>query len=101
MEATTTEVVAGAQLAEDAGEALKEIESVSNQIAERIQRVADTAQVQSEEAARVNDTMSVIQEITTQTSDGTNQTAASIGALADMADELQRSVAGFRLPEYN
>ncbi|MCW8974992.1 MAG: methyl-accepting chemotaxis protein [Sedimenticola sp.] len=101
MEATTTEVVAGAQLAEDAGEALKEIESVSNQISERIQRVADTAQTQSEEASRVNDTMSVIQEITTQTSDGTNQTAASIGALADMADELQRSVAGFRLPEYN
>jgi twitching motility protein PilJ len=101
MEATTTEVVAGAKLAEDAGEALKEIESVSNQISERIQRVADTAQQQSEEASRVNDTMSVIQEITTQTSDGTNQTAASIGSLADMADELQRSVAGFRLPEYN
>lgn len=101
MEATTTEVVAGAQLAEDAGEALKEIESVSNHIAERIQKVADTAQTQSEEAARVNDTMSVIQEITTQTSDGTNQTAAAIGTLADMADELQRSVAGFRLPEYS
>lgn len=101
MEATTTEVVTGAQLAEDAGEALKEIESVSNHISERIQRVADTAQTQSEEAARVNDTMSVIQEITTQTSDGTNQTAAAIGTLADMADELQRSVAGFRLPEYN
>jgi twitching motility protein PilJ len=101
MEATTTEVVTGAQLAEDAGEALKEIESVSNHISERIQRVADTAQTQSDEAARVNDTMSVIQEITTQTSDGTNQTAAAIGALADMADELQRSVAGFRLPEYN
>ncbi|WP_337954760.1 methyl-accepting chemotaxis protein [Sedimenticola selenatireducens] len=101
MEATNTEVVTGAQLAEDAGEALKEIESVSNHISERIQRVADTAQTQSEEAARVNDTMSVIQEITTQASDGTNQTAAAIGTLADMADELQLSVAGFRLPEYN
>ncbi len=101
MEATTAEVVTGAQLAEDAGEALKEIESVSNHISERIQRVADTAQAQSEEASRVNDTMSVIQEITTQTSDGTNQTAAAIGTLADMADDLQRSVAGFRLPEYN
>ena len=100
METTTTEVVSGAKLAEDAGEALQEIESVSNHISERIQRVADTAQSQSQEAARVNDTMSVIQEITTQTSDGTNQTAASIGALADMADELQRSVAGFRLPDY-
>ena len=36
------------------------------------------------------ESLNVIQEITTQTSDGTNQTAASIGALAEMADELQR-----------
>jgi twitching motility protein PilJ len=99
MEATTTEVVAGAQYAEDAGEALKEIETVSNQIAERIIRVSESAQIQSAEAGRIDDTMSVIQEITTQTSDGTSQTAASIGTLADMADELQRSVSGFRLPE--
>lgn len=99
MESTTSEVVAGAQLAEDAGEALKEIESVSTYIAERIVQVADSAQNQSEEARRINDTMSVIQEITTQTSDGTSQTAASIGVLADLADELQRSVSGFRLPE--
>jgi len=43
--------------------------------------------------------MNVIQEITTQTSDGTGQTAASIGNLADLADDLQRSVSGFRLPD--
>ncbi|WP_241084979.1 methyl-accepting chemotaxis protein [Candidatus Vondammii sp. HM_W22] len=99
MEATTTEVVAGAKLAEDAGDALREIETVSNKISDRIQLVSSAAQHQSSEAERVNDTMNVIQEITTQTADGTNQTAVSIGSLADMADELQHSVAGFRLPE--
>ncbi|MEJ1296125.1 MAG: methyl-accepting chemotaxis protein [Candidatus Sedimenticola sp. (ex Thyasira tokunagai)] len=99
MEATTTEVVAGAQLAEDAGEALQEIENVSKLISERVMQVSDLAQQQSHEASLVNDTMSVIQEITTQTSDGTSQTAMSIGALADMADDLQNSVEGFRLPE--
>jgi len=98
MEATTTEVVAGAQLAEDAGQALQEIETVSNTIAKQIREVADSAQEQSQQAVRVNDTMSVIQEITAQTSDGTNQTAAAVGTLADMADDLQHSVAGFRLP---
>jgi len=98
MEATTTEVVAGAQLAEDAGQALQEIETVSTTIAGQIREVANSAQEQSSEAGRVNDTMSVIQEITTQTSDGTNQTAAAVGTLADMADDLQHSVAGFRLP---
>ncbi len=99
MESTTTEVVSGARLAEDAGDALSEIENVSNRIAEQIRLVAESAQRQSLEASRVNDTMSVIQEITTQTADGTNQTAGAVGALADMADELQQSVAGFRLPQ--
>jgi twitching motility protein PilJ len=99
MEATTTEVVAGARLAEDAGEALKEIENVSESIAERISEVASSAQHQSAGAESIDDTMSVIQEITTQTADGTSQTAASIGNLADLADELQRSVSGFRLPD--
>ena len=98
MESTTTQVVTGAKLAEDAGEALKEIESVSNYISERISQVAHSARSQSEEAGKIDDTMSVIQEITTQTSDGTAQTATSIGMLADLADDLQRSVAGFRLP---
>ncbi|HHH38846.1 MAG TPA: chemotaxis protein [Sedimenticola sp.] len=99
MEATTTEVVAGAKLAEDAGEALKEIENVSESIAVRISEVASSAQRQSAGAESIDDTMSVIQEITTQTADGTSQTAASIGNLADLADELQKSVSGFRLPE--
>ncbi len=99
MENTTTEVVSGARLSEDAGEALKEIENVSQHISERSSQVAESAQKQSASASRIDQTMSVIREITTQTSDGTSQTAASIGTLADLADQLQESVAGFRLPE--
>ena len=98
MESTTSEVVSGAQLAEDAGVALKEIETVSQQIEERISGVADSAKRQSDQAARIDETMSVIQEITVQTSDGTRMTARSIGDLANLAEDLQRSVAGFRLP---
>ena len=99
MDASTTGVVNGAKLAEDAGEALMEIENVSKYIAELTEKISRSALEQSDEARAVNETMSVIREITTQTSDGTAQTAASIGALADLADDLQRSVAGFRLPE--
>ena len=88
----------GAKLAEDAGEALKEIESVSEYIADLTGKIATSAQKQSEEAGNIKDTMSVIQEITTQTSEGTHQTANSIGQLADLSDQLQKSVAGFRLP---
>ncbi len=99
MESTTKEVVAGAKLAEDAGDALMEIENVSTHIAEVTQKIASSAQQQSSSATKIDETMSVIQEITTQTLDGTNQTATSIGMLAGLADELRESVAGFRLPE--
>jgi twitching motility protein PilJ len=98
MEASTSGVVKGAKLAEDAGEALKEIESVSQYIADLTGKIAQSAQKQSEESVNIKDTMSVIQEITNQTSEGTHQTANSIGALADLSDQLQKSVAGFRLP---
>ncbi len=98
MEASTTGVVKGAQLAENAGEALNEIESVSKYIAEQTSKIAESAQTQSVASSAVNEAMSVIQEITSQTSEGTQQTANSIGALAELADELQNSVAGFRLP---
>ena len=98
MEASTSGVVKGAKLAEDAGEALKEIESVSEYIADLTGKIASSAQKQSDEAATIKDTMSVIQEITNQTSEGTHQTANSIGQLADLSDQLQKSVAGFRLP---
>ncbi len=99
MESSTTGVVSGAKLAEDAGEALREIENVSNYIADLTGKIASSARKQSLEAVRVDDTMGVIQEITTQTSDGTNQTASAIGKLAALADDLQSTVAGFRIPE--
>jgi twitching motility protein PilJ len=98
METTTKEVVSGAQLAEDAGQALMEIEDVSNRFAEVTEQIAESAQAQSAEAAAIDDTMNVIQEITGQTLEGANQTAESIGNLTELSDELQESVSGFRLP---
>jgi twitching motility protein PilJ len=99
MESTTTEVVSGAKLAEDAGASLHEIEEVSRDIAGITKNIADSAGEQARQAANINDTMSVIQEITTQTTEGTNHTAEAIGTLAELADDLRASVAGFRLPE--
>jgi len=97
MEQSTSEVVSGAQLAQDAGQSLEEIESVSTHLAELIRTISDSAKQQASAAINISDTMNVIQEITTQTSAGTNETAASIGNLAELANELRHSVAGFRL----
>jgi len=99
METSTTEVVNGAKLAEGAGDALKEIENVSNYIADITQKMADSAKLQADGATQIRTNMGVIKEITIQTREGTNQSAASIDTLAEMSDELSRSVAGFRLPE--
>jgi twitching motility protein PilJ len=98
MEASTAGVVEGAKLAENAGAALQETENVSNYIAELTQRIAESAQRQSGEAEGIDATVSRVQDITQRNTEGTRQTAKSVEALAELAVELQRSVAGFRLP---
>lgn len=99
MEQTTSQVVNGARLAQDAGVALEEIEGVSANLAELIQNISNAARQQASSAGHISNTMNVIQEITSQTSAGTNATAQSIGELADMALDLRESVAGFTLPD--
>ncbi len=99
MEATTAEVVSGAKRAQDAGVALEEIEGVSTSLAELIQNISNAARQQAVSAGHVSNTMTVIQEITTQTVDTTEQTATSIGQLTTMANEMRSSVEGFKLPD--
>ncbi len=99
MEQSTSGVVAGAKQAETSGESLREIEGVSTHLANLIQNISEAARQQANAAANISDTMNVIQEITSQTSAGTNETATSIGNLADLANDLRGSVAGFKLPE--
>jgi twitching motility protein PilJ len=98
MEVSTAGVVRGARLAEDAGKALGEIEEVSNYIAGLTREIADSALHESQEASKVNEVMSIIQEIASQAAAGARETAASVGTLAELAEELRQSVAGFRLP---
>ncbi|MDH5391989.1 MAG: methyl-accepting chemotaxis protein [Gammaproteobacteria bacterium] len=99
MEQSTSGVVSGGKMAEDAGEALTRIEDVSTELASLIQAISDSANQQTVVAADVSNTMNVIQEITVQTSEGSEETSASIGNLSDMANELRKSVAGFKLPD--
>ncbi|MBX2808302.1 MAG: methyl-accepting chemotaxis protein [Cellvibrionaceae bacterium] len=100
MEQTTSEVVNGARLAQDAGVALEEIEGVSVNLAELIQNISNAARQQASSAGHISNTMNVIQEITSQTSSGTGETAESIGELASMALALRESVSDFTLPEH-
>jgi len=99
MEQSTAGVVNGARLAEESGEALDQIMNVSDDLSTLIQNISASARQQSKAAGNISETMHVIQEITTQTSAGTNETAASIGNLSNLAEEMGGTVAGFKLPE--
>ncbi len=99
MEQSTTNVVNGARLAEDAGEALAEIETVSANLSGLIQNISTAATKQSQASANAASTMNVIQEITEQTSASATRTANSVSELTVLSNGLKKSVAGFKLPE--
>lgn len=98
MESTTSEVVSGAKKAEDAGEALGRIESVSNDLARLIAENSKVSQEQSKTATAVAEQMKEIRDISIQTSEGTHNTARSMGTLANLVRQLRESVADFKLP---
>jgi twitching motility protein PilJ len=99
MEQTTTQVVSGARLAEDAGEALESIEKVSNDLAGLIQNISRQAQEESRNATRIAQLMNSIRDISVQTTEGSGQTAKSVANLAELVRELRDSVSDFKLPE--
>ena len=100
MERSTTDVVGGALLAENAGAALEEIEQVSNQIASLVQNISASSRGQASAAGNISRNMQVLREISSQTADSTSATSQAIGKLAELSGQLRKSVAGFRLPNY-
>lgn len=98
MERSTANVVSGAKSAEEAGQALTEIEATSQELADLIQEIAHAASSQSNEATRIAGTMQSIREIAVQTSGTADQAAQSVGELNTLSDKLRESVAGFKLP---
>jgi twitching motility protein PilJ len=99
MERSTTDVVGGALLAENAGAALEEIEQVSNQIASLVQNISASARQQASAAQNISRNMQVLREISSQTAENSAATSNSVGKLAELSAGLRKSVAGFRLPD--
>jgi twitching motility protein PilJ len=99
MESTTQEVVEGSLLADQAGQALSEIEGVSNRLAELSQSISLASKQQARGSETLSTSMDEISEVTQQTAAGTKQAALSISTLALLADELRASVSAFKLPD--
>jgi twitching motility protein PilJ len=97
MERSTQNVVQGTKTADEAEQALRDIGSVSRQLAELIESISQATEQQAASAAKVAANMKVILGITQLTTDGTKQTATSAAKLTVLADGLKSSVAGFKL----
>ena len=99
MESTTSEVVSGARLAEDAGTALEQIESVSKDLSTLIANISEEAQTQSGTATEISELMKEVQAISVQASENSTQAASSVENLAELVMQLSNSVTDFKLPE--
>ncbi len=97
MEKSTLGVVEGAKLSDVAGQSLREIEQVSNELAALINSISTSTQVQTDMANEVASVMQDILKITVQTTEGTRLTANSIEQLTGLTTDLRSSVAGFKL----
>jgi len=99
MERSTTDVVGGALLAENAGAALEEIEQVSNQIAMLVQNISGSSREQNEMAKKVLEIVERLNQISSETGSSAATTAKFISKLGALASQLRESVAGFVLPD--
>ncbi len=97
MERSAQGVVAGAQLSDNAGEALTEIDRVSRQVAERIVKISGDASREADLASGVAHNIQLIFAGTEKTADGTRATAIQVRELSQTAQELRQSVARFKI----
>ena len=99
MEESTTEVVNGSRLADEAGQSLQSIYSAVEQQAQTIGGIASAAADRASTSEAVAGAMNRIADITRQTNLATQDAASSVSYLAELAEQLRASVAAFRLPE--
>jgi twitching motility protein PilJ len=101
MEESTREVVEGSRVANRAGQALAEIDAVSQKLAALIRSISEAARQQASSSRGIAQAMGEISEITEQTAAGAGQGATAVNRLASLADGLRESVSTFRLPDAN
>jgi len=97
MEGAMREVTSGSQVANEAGNALKEIQQVSNRLAELIQSISLAARQQARGSESLARAMTDIASFTQETAGSTTRVAVSISDLTDLANNLSSSMSRFRV----
>jgi len=90
-------VVVGAQLSDNAGTALAEIDRVSRHLAELIEDISAQARQEADAANVVAENIQHIFAVTEQTGEGTRSTAQLVRQLSRTAEELRQTVSRFKI----
>ncbi|MDH5543971.1 MAG: methyl-accepting chemotaxis protein [Gammaproteobacteria bacterium] len=99
MEQSTGDVIYGAKLAETAGDALSQMQTVSAHLANFIHNVAQAATELRQLSQQTRESMEMIKQVTRQTQAGTRETARMAADLANKAAEQNRRLQAFTLPD--
>ncbi len=97
MEDATREVVEGSGLADRAGNALQEIQSVAQHLAELVESISVASEQQAERSGMLAKSIGEISVVTNQNALGASESAEEIGVLVGRAERLRQSVSAFRL----
>jgi twitching motility protein PilJ len=97
MERSTQGVVAGAQLSENSGAALADIDRISKELTNLIEQISTATNTEAKAARTVADSIQNIFELTEKTGTGTKVNAQLVRDLSLMADNLKQSVSRFKL----
>jgi twitching motility protein PilJ len=97
MEDATREVVEGSGLADRAGNALQEIQSVAQHLAELVESISIASEQQAERSSQLAKSIGEISVVTNQNALGASESAEEIGILVGRAERLRQSVSAFRL----
>jgi methyl-accepting chemotaxis protein PixJ len=97
MEAGTEQVVAGTELVEESRQKLGQISASSALVNQLIQEISQASKEQTQAATEVGQTMSNVASIAYDTSKGSEEVSASFSKLLEVAQELQLSVAQFKV----
>jgi twitching motility protein PilJ len=97
MERSAQGVVTGAQLSDNAGSALTEIDRVSRRVVEQVERISSATLSEAGLAKGLAENIQQIFASTEQTAVGTRATANQVRELSRNAQELRQSVARFKV----
>lgn len=97
MEKSTAGVVEGTKLSDRAGALLREIESVSEELNAAVGSIAVSTQNQREMTSEIKAEMNVLLGVVQRTDGAVESVTGAIGGINSYADNLQRSVARFKV----